>query len=195
MNKGTALLLACLSIASFGCGDRTKTETITRQPVDTVRNAPPPPVQSGIGIPRDSLLAAFRRQPLGFVFEQQKRSDGQESWLGLSQTIPGGTIELVGPAASLTNANCLIIVGGSNRDDTRAAITLVELANLVDKSGAGWLNGQMQGVAKEPKTSHREEKRIGDRVFRFNYIYLEKGGTMSLAIVPAVETTQATRRR
>jgi hypothetical protein len=199
MNKGTALLLACLSIASFGCGDRTKTETITRQPVDTVRKASPPPpsapVQPGIGIPRDSLLAAFRRQPLGFVFEQQKRSDGQESWLGLSQTIPGGTIELVGPAASLTNANCLIIVGGSNKDDTRAAITLVELASLVDKSGTDWLNGQMQEVAKAPKMSRHEEKRIGDRIFRFNYIYLEKGGTMSLAIVPAIEATQATRRR
>ena len=101
MKKGTALLLASLCIASLGCGDRTKTETLTRQPADTSRSAPPPPppapAQSGIGIPRDSLLGAFKAQPLGFVFEQQKRSDGQESYLGLSQTIPGSTIELVAP--------------------------------------------------------------------------------------------------
>jgi hypothetical protein len=199
MNKSIALLLASLCVGAAACGDRTKTETLTRQPSEPARAAQaPPPVTpmapGGIGISRDSLLRAFQREPLGFVFQQQQR-DGQEAYFGISQTIPGGTIELVGPPENLTNANGLIIVGGTNKDDTRAAIALANLANLVDKSSTEWLNNQIQIVAKDPKSSRKDEKVMGDRIYRFNYIYLEKGGTMSLAIVPAVQTTQSQRRR
>jgi|GEM_PF-4871528 len=202
MKKSTAIILASLCIGSAACGDRAKNTTPTRKPADTQTVAAPAPAppRTGIAISRDSLMNAFQRQPLGFVFEPQKRGDGEDAYFGQSQTIPGATIELVGPQGNLTNANCLIIVGGSAKDDTRAAITLVNLASLVDTASAGWLNGQMRLVAKGPKSSRKEEKQIGERLYRFNYIYLEQGGTMSLAIVPAPPApppgaTPAVRRR
>ncbi len=202
MKKSTAIILAGLCIGSAACGDRAKNITPTRKPADTQMATTPAPAPraAGIGISRDSLIHAFQRQPLGFVFEAQKRGDGEDAYFGQSQTIPGGTIELVGPPGNLTNANCLIIVGGSTKDDTRAAIALVNLASLVDAGSTDWLNGQMQLVAKGPKSSRKQEKQIGERLYRFNYIYLEQGGTMSLAIVPGQPappsgSTPAVRRR
>lgn len=123
----------------------------------TADKAPEPAKkQKGLGVGRSKFASVLESDEVGFAFREGKEIDGMPNWIGTSEKLKGGIVQMLGNPSDLNKISATAIARSGTQDNALSVMMVVAVANITNEQIGDWVKGEIKKQTFQESFTERE---------------------------------------